>query len=86
MLDNHIGYTQWSIPDKNRNPMDLRFRVNHDLSASKNTKEYSIPANGYTRISEGWMFLPDLGRGNGCIGATDVMKEYPNGDGPTLEY
>ena len=86
MLDNHIGYTQWSIPDKNRNPMDLRFRVNHDLSASKNTKEYSILANGYTRISEGWMFLPDLGRGNGCIGATDVMKEYPNGDGPTLEY
>ena len=86
MLDNHIGYTQWSIPDKNRNPMDLRFRVNHDLSASKNTKEYSIPANGYTRISEGWMFLPDLGRGNGCIGATDVMKEYPTGDGPTLEY
>ena len=86
MLDNHIGYTQWSIPNKNRNPMDLRFRVNHDLSASKNTKEYSIPANGYTRISEGWMFLPDLGRGNGCIGATDVMKEYPNGDGPTLEY
>ena len=86
MLDNHIGYTQWSIPNKNRNPMDLRFRVNHDLSASKNTKEYSILANGYTRISEGWMFLPDLGRGNGCIGATDVMKEYPNGDGPTLEY
>ena len=86
MLDNHIGYTQWSIPDKNRNPMDLRFRVNHDLSASKNTKEYSIPANGYTRISEGWEFLPDLGRGNGCMGATDVMKEYPNGNGPTLEY
>ena len=86
MLDNHIGYTKWSIPDKNHHPMTLGYKVNHNLSASKDTKEYSIPANGYKLINEGWQFLPDLGRGIGCMGAVDVMKEYPNGDGPVLEY
>ena len=39
MLDNHIGYTQWSIPDKNRNPMDLGFRVRHPLNAKSDTKD-----------------------------------------------
>ena len=86
MLDNHIGYTQWSIPDKNRNPMDLRFRVRHELNAKSDTKEYSIPANKCKRNDEGWIFLPGLGRSEGCMGAMDVMKEYPNGDGPMLEY
>ncbi len=86
MLDNHIGYTQWSIPDKNRNPMDLRFRVRHELNAKSDTKEYSIPANKYKRNDEGWIFLPGLGRGEGCMGAKDVMTEYPNGNGPMLEY
>ena len=86
MLDNHIGYTQWSIPDKNRNPMDLRFRVRHELNAKSDTKEYSIPANECKRNDEGWIFLPGLGRSEGCMGAMDVMKEYPNGDGPMLEY
>ena len=86
MLDNHIGYTQWSIPDKNRHPMTLGYKVNYDLSASKDTKEYSIPADNYTHADNGWMFLPELGRSGGCMGAEDVMKEYPNGDGPVLEY
>lgn len=86
MLDNHIGYTQWSIPETNRNPMDLRFRVRHELNAKSDTKEYSIPADECKRNDEGWIFLPDLGRGKGCMGAADVMKEYPNGDGPVLEY
>ena len=87
MLDNHIGYTRWSIPDKNRNPMTLRFRVNHDLSASKNTREYSIPAWQYSRKDDGWTFLPDLGRGRGCMGATDVMMTSDeNGHGPSIEY
>ena len=86
MMDNHLGYTQWSIPEKNRHPMSLGYKVNHDLSASKDTEEYSIPADGCKRINDGWRFLPGLGRGEGCIGAADVMKEYPNGDGPTLEY
>jgi len=86
MLDNHIGYTKWSIPDKNTNPMDLGYKVNHDLSASKNTREYTIAANDYQEMGEGWMRLPGLGRGDCCIGAVDVMKSYPNGDGPVLEY
>ena len=86
MLDNHIGYTQWSIPDKNRHPMTLGYKVNYDLSASKDTKEYSITADNYTHADNGWMFLPELGRSGGCMGAEDVMKEYPNGDGPVLEY
>ena len=86
MLDNHIGYTQWSIPDENRNPMDLRFRMRHELNAARDTKEYSIPANECVRNDEGWIFLPGLGRGKGCMGAKDVMTEYPNGDGPVLEY
>jgi len=87
MLDNHIGYTKWSIPDKNYHPMTLRFRVMHDLSVPKETKEYSIPAWQYTHKDDGWIFLPDLGRGQGCMGATDVMMSSDeNGHGPALEY
>ena len=86
MLDNHIGYTKWSIPDKNYHPMTLGYQVNHNLAASKKTKEYSIPAWQYSNKSDGWIFLPDLGRGKGCMGAKDVMKEWPNGNGPVLEY
>jgi hypothetical protein len=86
MRDNHIGYTQWSIPDKNRHPMTLGYKVANDLSASRNTKEYSISACDYTRKDEGWTILPDLGRSKGCMGAKDVMKEWPDGKGPTLEY
>ena len=86
MLDNHIGYTQWSIPDKNRHPMTLGYKVNHNLSASKDTKEYTLFANECTHDGKGWIFLPGLGRHEGCMGAADVMKNYPNGDGPVLEY
>ena len=87
MLDNHIGYTKWSIPDKNYHPMTLGYKVNHDLSASRNTKEYSIPAWQYKEKSDGWIFLPDLGRSKGCMGAQDVMTEWKaDGNGPSLEY
>ena len=87
MLDNHIGYTKWSIPNKNTNPMNLGFKVDHNaLSASKNTKEYTLIANTFMNNDEGWIFLPNLGRYEGCMGAADVMKNYPNGDGPALEY
>ena len=87
MRDNHIGYTQWSIPDKNRHPMTLGYKITNDLSASHNTKEYSISACDYMRKNEGWTMLPDLGRGKGCMAAKDVMKEWPtDGSGPTLEY
>ena len=86
MLDNHIGYTKWSIPDENTNPMDLGYEIDHDLSASKDTREYTIAADDYQEMGEGWMRLPGLGRGDCCIGAADVMKSYPNGDGSVLEY
>ena len=86
MLDNHIGYTKWSIPDENTNPMDLGYKIDHDLSASKDTREYTIEADDYQEMGEGWMRLPGLGRGDCCIGAADVMKSFPNGDGPVLEY
>ena len=86
MRDNHIGYTQWSIPDKNRHPMTLGYKITNDLSASHNTKEYSISACDYMRKNEGWTMLPDLGRGKGCMAAKDVMKEWSDGSGPTLEY
>ena len=87
MLDNHIGYTKWSIPDKNYHPMTLGYKVNHNLAASKETKEYSIPAWQYAEKSDGWIFLPDLGRGKGCMGAKDVMKEWKaDGSGPSLQY
>ena len=87
MRDNHIGYTQWSIPETNRHPMNLGYKVHHDLSASNNTKEYSIDANNYTRKTDGknasWLFLPDLGRGEGCMGSSNVMAQT---SGATLEY
>ena len=86
MQDNHIGYTKWSIPDKNYHPMSLGYKVEHNLRPSADTQEYTIPAHQYVHKSDAWIFLPDLGRGEGCMGAKDVMKEYPNNDGPVLEY
>ena len=87
MLDNHIGYTQWSIPEKNRHPMTLGIKVSQDLSASKDTREYSIAACDYTRKSDGkgatWMFLPDLGRGKGCMGSSNVLAQN---SGAVIEY
>ena len=87
MLDNHIGYTKWSIPDENKNPMDLGYKIDHDLSASKDTREYTIAADDYQEMGEGWMELPGLGRGDCCIGAADVMRPSDeSGKGPALEY
>jgi hypothetical protein len=97
MLDNHIGYTQWSIPDKNRHPMSLGYKVDHRLLAANATpsKEYAIPAIDFVNNarevnpclhSDGWTILWGLGRGDGCMGADNVMKSYPKGDGPVLEY
>ena len=87
MRDNHIGYTQWSIPETNRHPMTLGFKIDHDLSASKNTCEYTIAANNYLRKTDGknasWLFLPDLGRGAGCMGSSNVLAQN---SGAILEY
>jgi len=86
MLDNHIGYTQWSIPDKNRNPLALNQHPAYSLSSGE-TKEYSIPAYDYSRKSAGnqaeWIFLPDLGRGKGCMGSSNVMADESQA---VLEY
>ena len=87
MLDNHIGYTKWSIPDQNYHPMTLGYKIGHDLSASKETKEYSISSCDFSRKSDDWIILPDLGRGKGCMGARDVMRSSDeSGKGPVLEY
>lgn len=90
MLDNHIGYTQWSIPEKNRNPLTLGFKVGHNLNASP-TREQCIQAYQYARTVAGkdaeWIFLPDLGRGAGCMGINNVMAPSDTtGRGPALEY
>ena len=96
MLDNHIGYTQWSIPEKNRHPMSLGYKVDFKRLAYRSdtpSQEYSIPAIDFDNTDRdvhpcwhGWTILWDLGRYDGCMGAYDVMKSYPNGDGPVLEY
>ena len=89
MSDNHIGYTQWSIPESNRNPLTLGFKVNHSLLGKADSKQYSIPAYKYTRNipakNNAWILLPDLGRGDGCMGAKTV--DFLQSDGnATLEY
>ena len=96
MLDNHIGYTRWSIPDQNRHPMSLGYKVDYPLLTSFATpsKEYAIPAINFVNTKRevhpcfnGWEILWGLGRGDGCMGAADVMKEWPaDGSGPKLEY
>ena len=91
MLDNHIGYTQWSIPEANRNPMTLGFKVEHSLLPNPDSRERSIPAHRYSRKSGGkdaeWIFLPDLGRGEGCMGSSNVMAQSDvTGHGAVLEY
>lgn len=91
MSDNHIGYTQWSIPENNRNPLTLGMQVNHNLAATRSNSEIAIPAYRYSRSSESenakWIFLPDLGRGNGCMGIDNVMAaSSTDGKGAALEY
>lgn len=91
MQDNHIGYTKWSIPEKNVNPLSLGFKVKHNLVPASTTDEYSIPAYRHSRKVAGknveWIFLPDLGRGAGCMGSSDVTVACDGGaDSPCLEY
>lgn len=91
MQDKHIGYTQWSMPDDNVNPVTLRFPTAHAIQTQPRTDEYSIPAHRYTRTVDGkdasWIFLPDLGRADGCMGSSNVMaKSDTTGRGAALEY
>ncbi|MBP5316494.1 MAG: glycosyl hydrolase 115 family protein [Bacteroidales bacterium] len=128
MQDKHIGYTQWSMPNDNVNPLKLSreiveaefearmaamnaagaansanpaaparrfmfrpasldFNVPYALQAQPETDEYSIPAYKYNRKVDGkeasWIFLPDLGRGEGCMGSSNVMAQESEA---VLEY
>ncbi|MDE5997070.1 MAG: glycosyl hydrolase 115 family protein [Muribaculaceae bacterium] len=95
MQDKHIGYTQWFMPDSNIMP-EVRYI---DLSTAKNFEtanapmtEYSIPAIKFNRNSGAngvnWIVLPDLGRGDGCMGIDKVTAESSSieANAPTLEY
>lgn len=91
MLDNHIGYTQWSIPEANRSPLELGLTFTHSLMPGADSKETFIPASSYSNKTPGkdaeWIFLPGLGRGEGCMGSGNVMAEsVDTGNGATLEY
>ena len=90
MLDNHIGYTQWSIPEKNTNPLTQNLRkANYPFAVT--TDEYSIPAYKFDSKTDtpqaSWIFLPDLGRGDGCMGSSHVTaKSTTNESNATLTY
>ena len=90
MLDNHIGYTQWSIPESNRSPIELGLTFSHSLTTSAESPEIFIPAYAYSNktggMSNEWIFLPGLGRGEGCMGAANVMATSPENGGASLEY
>lgn len=91
MLDNHIGYTQWSIPESNRSPLELGLTFNHSLVPPAESPETFIPAYSCSKKTPGqdteWIFLPGLGRGEGCMGSGNVMADSDvSGTGATLEY
>lgn len=94
MLDNHIGYTMWSIPRRNTNPLTIR-QFDDIYSGLDCTEgpgdEIAFPAYVYSAQTAGgdvnWRFLPDLGRGKGCMGSDNVMaSSHPDGSGPSLAY
>lgn len=87
MLDKHIGYRMWSMPNENTLPQVAKPSDKTGITAS----ETAIMAHDYTRrtaIDDAhWVFLPGLGRGKGNMGIEPVTaKSRPLGDGATLEY
>lgn len=87
MLDKHIGYRMWSMPNENTLPQVAKPSGKTDITAS----ETAIMAHDYTRRTATddarWVFLPGLGRGKGNMGIEPVTaKSRPRGDGATLEY
>lgn len=94
MQDKHIGYTKWYMPDNNTMPQLLPIAEKKIFATvadcpQRTAKEYSIEASDFSRnVGDGWMFLPDLGRSKGCMGAKDVLKpcEGSIGKAPYLEY
>ena len=89
MQDKHIGYTRWYMADKDYNPLALGLKAENDITV-KPTDEYSIPAWDYKSKSAGaqaeWIFLPDLGRGRGCMGSSNVTAPSELSGGAALEY
>lgn len=97
MQDNHIGYTIWSMPEKNIMP-EVRYISDEIVSndegkiAKFSSEEYSISAINYDRKSGNgevnWILLPDLGRGEGCMGIDNVTASSISdpSTGPVLEY
>ena len=87
MLDKHIGYRMWSMPNENTLPQVAKPSDKTGITVS----ETAIMAHDYTRRTATddarWVFLPGLGRGKGNIGIEPVTaKSRPLGDGATLEY
>lgn len=86
MLDKHIGYTKWSMPDENTLP-EVCPQI-QNLVTPKG--EIPFMACDYTRRFDGneasWYFIPGLGRGRGCMGSDNVCAaSNPDGDA-ALEY
>ena len=87
MLDKHIGYRMWSMPNENTLPQVAKPSDKTGIAAN----ETAIMAHDYTRRTDTddarWTFLPGLGRGKGNMGIEPVTaKSRPNGDGAALEY
>ena len=87
MLDKHIGYRMWSMPNDNTLPRAAQPSGKTGIIAN----ETAIMAHDYTRRTDTddarWIFLPGLGRGKGNMGIEPVTAQSrPNGDGATLEY
>ena len=88
MLDKHIGYSQWFMPDEDILPKPAT-QADSDCKVVAN--EISIMAYQYSHRTQSedavWKYLPGLGRGKGCMGIEPVTAESrPLGDGATLEY
>lgn len=83
--DNREGFKEKAAIDPHRGSLD--FNNGYALQKQPATKEYTIAAHKYTRKTDGknasWMFLPDLGRGEGCMGSSNVQSQN---SGATLEY
>lgn len=80
------GYKE-KVPIEDPSRGSLDFNVGYALQEQPATREYSIAAEQYSRNTPGrgakWMFLPDLGRGKGCMGSDNVLAQH---SGATLEY
>ncbi len=93
MQDKHIGYSQWFMPERNIMP-ELRYvSADAPLAAptpERQSTEFAFDAINYSRMLPGadasWIFLPDLGRGLGCMGIDNVTAQSTPDGGAALEY